>query len=209
MRFLFSPCCARTGSAQVAVVQPTNAINSRRLMVAPIAEEIMVTNSPFEEGRERRFLGQKRPHAVQQKSLASSFTGIASPRMGRPQRGSHATTPSYEQHRCASQQIRWRCLSWVIFDRIRVASAARCLLFPESDLLTARQRNDAMGHIWPFGNFYSITTSARASRDSGIASPSVLAVLRFMTSINLVGCSTGISAGFAPRKILSTKSAAR
>src|ERR1700751_1485522 len=26
--------------------------------------------------------------------------------MGRPQRGSHPTTPSYEQHRCASQQIR-------------------------------------------------------------------------------------------------------
>jgi hypothetical protein len=79
----------------------------------------------------------------------------------------------------------------------------------ESDLVAARQRNDAMGHIRTFGNFYSIITSARARRDSGIASPSALAVLRFMTSINLVGCSTGISAGFAPRKILSTKSAAR
>jgi hypothetical protein len=31
-----------------------------------------------------------------------------------------------------------------------------------------------------------------------------LAVVRLMMSSNLVGCSTGISAGFAPRRILST-----
>src|SRR5262245_30704938 len=30
---------------------------------------------------------------------------------------------------------------------LRVSAAFRCLLFPESDLLTARQRNDAMGQI--------------------------------------------------------------
>jgi len=34
--------------------------------------------------------------------------------------------------------------------------------------------------------------------------PSALAVIRLMTRSNLVGCSTGKSAGFAPRKILST-----
>jgi hypothetical protein len=33
--------------------------------------------------------------------------------MGRPQRGSHPTTPSYEQHRCASQQIR-RAMSQLV-----------------------------------------------------------------------------------------------
>ena len=32
--------------------------------------------------------------------------------------------------------------------------------------------------------------------------PSALAVLRLMTSSNLVGCSTGRSAGFAPLRIL-------
>ena len=56
---------------------------------------------------------------------------------------------------------------------------------------------------------YSITSSARASRVGGIVSPSALAVFRLMTSSNLVGCSTGRSAGFAPRRILSTCSAAR
>ena len=51
---------------------------------------------------------------------------------------------------------------------------------------------------------YSITSSARARNDSGIVSPIALAVVRLMTTSNLVGCSTGISPGFAPRKILST-----
>jgi hypothetical protein len=43
---------------------------------------------------------------------------------------------------------------------------------------------------------YSITWSARASRAGGTARPSALAISRLMTSSNLFGCSTGISAGF-------------
>src|ERR1700731_4908683 len=56
---------------------------------------------------------------------------------------------------------------------------------------------------------YSMTSSARRRNDSGILSPSALAVVRLRTKSNLVGCSTGISAGLAPRRILSTSSAAR
>jgi|SRR5437660_4428331 len=56
---------------------------------------------------------------------------------------------------------------------------------------------------------YSITWSARSSTDCGIVSPRAFAVLRLMTSSNLVGCSTGRSAGFAPFKILSTKNVER
>ena len=56
---------------------------------------------------------------------------------------------------------------------------------------------------------YSITLSARSSNDSGIVKPSALAVVRLMTKSYLVGCSTGMSAGFAPRRILSVISAAR
>src|SRR5450759_2069024 len=54
----------------------------------------------------------------------------------------------------------------------------------------------------------SITSSARASSVGGILIPSALAVLRLMTSSNLVGCSTGKSAGLAPFNILSTNVAA-
>jgi hypothetical protein len=59
------------------------------------------------------------------------------------------------------------------------------------------------------GPFHSITPSARASSVGGSSRPSALAVFRLMTRSNLVGCSTGMSPGFAPRKILSTKTAAR
>src|SRR5260370_22438984 len=44
---------------------------------------------------------------------------------------------------------------------------------------------------------HSITWSARISSDCGIATPRALACLPLLTSSNLVGCSTGRSAGFA------------
>src|SRR5262249_27353758 len=56
---------------------------------------------------------------------------------------------------------------------------------------------------------HSITSSARASSEGRRSRPKVLAVLRLITSSNLVGCSTGKSDGLAPLKILSTKVAAR
>jgi hypothetical protein len=51
---------------------------------------------------------------------------------------------------------------------------------------------------------YSITSSARTSSVEGMSMPSALAVIKLMTNSNLVGCSTGRSEGFDPRKILST-----
>jgi hypothetical protein len=52
--------------------------------------------------------------------------------------------------------------------------------------------------------FHSITSSASASRFDGMVMPSALAVLRLITSSNLVGACTGKSAGLSPRKIRST-----
>jgi len=56
---------------------------------------------------------------------------------------------------------------------------------------------------------HGMISSARTKNDWGIVSPSALAVLRLITSSNLVGCSTGRSAGLAPLRILSTNVAAR
>ena|ERR1700730_3557256 len=53
-------------------------------------------------------------------------------------------------------------------------------------------------------SYHSMTSSARARSEGGIARPSAFAVLRLMTSSNFVGCSTGRSDGFAPLRILST-----
>src|SRR5215471_6395063 len=51
---------------------------------------------------------------------------------------------------------------------------------------------------------HSMTSSARARSDGGIVRPRALAVLRLITSSNLLGCSIGTSAGLAPLRILST-----
>ena len=52
--------------------------------------------------------------------------------------------------------------------------------------------------VRPMPGRYSMTWSARTSRDGGTVSPSALAVLRLMTSSDAVGCSTRRSAGLAP-----------
>ena len=51
---------------------------------------------------------------------------------------------------------------------------------------------------------YSITSSARARRVEGTVMPSVLAVLRFITSSYLVGCRIGRSLGLAPLRSFPT-----
>jgi hypothetical protein len=49
-----------------------------------------------------------------------------------------------------------------------------------------------------------ITSLAWKRSVGGIVRPSFFAVLRLMTSWNVLGCSTGKSAGFAPFRILAT-----
>src|SRR5215475_13913771 len=52
---------------------------------------------------------------------------------------------------------------------------------------------------------YSMTLSARSRTLRGIVSWSAFAVRRFTTVSNFSGCCIGMSAGFAPLKIRSTK----
>jgi hypothetical protein len=82
--------------------------------------------------------------------------------------------------------------------RDRIADAVLCRLRAISGLMHCSKSHP-----------YSMTSSARNRRASGIVRPIALAVLRLMTSSNLVGCSTGISAGFAPLRTRSTISAPR
>jgi len=55
---------------------------------------------------------------------------------------------------------------------------------------------------------YSITCVARTNMEVGISIPSAFAVFKFNPNSNVVGCSTGKSAGFVPLRILSTYDAA-
>src|SRR5882757_2374970 len=54
------------------------------------------------------------------------------------------------------------------------------------------------------GRRYSITRSARSKVGDGTVRSKAFAVFRLTTRENRVGCSTGISLGFAPFRILST-----
>jgi hypothetical protein len=72
----------------------------------------------------------------------------------------------------------------------------------ENDCESAENREE-------LASLHSITWSARKRMDCGIERPRAFAVLRLITSSNLVGCSTGRSPGFAPLRILSMYLAAR
>src|SRR5262249_51087543 len=87
---------------------------------------------------------------------------------------------------------------------LRVLSLGSCAT---SGLLRARRerprgraadkRDELVSPHW-------ITSSARASNIGGTVRPIAFAAIRLIASSNLVGCSTGKSPGFAPRRILST-----
>ena len=81
------------------------------------------------------------------------------------------------------------------------------------DARHGRQRGSARGQMQklpsvgkfhfhlPLASHHSITSSARASSVGGTVRPSALAVLRLITSSNVVGCMTGKSSGRSPRRI--------
>src|SRR5262245_2815663 len=74
-----------------------------------------------------------------------------------------------------------------------------CLLLrPRRERPRRRRAAEQRDELAPF---HSITSSARASSVAGTSRPSALAVCRLMTNSNLVDCSTGRLAGFAPFRI--------
>ena len=71
------------------------------------------------------------------------------------------------------------------------------------------RRRRAAKHRDEVAPLHSITSSARASTDVGMSSPSAFGALRLITSSNLVCACTGKSAGFSPLRMRSTYDAAR
>ena len=80
---------------------------------------------------------------------------------------------------------------------------------PIGKRLASSSSNKVFLHRFSRLTLHRITLSARPSTFCGIVTPICLAVLRLITSSNFFGCSTGISAGLAPFKILSTYQATR
>jgi hypothetical protein len=106
-------------------------------------------------------------------------------------------------------QCRLAAASWRRLDRLRGNKGLSAeLQDPFSDLRLAPNPYNVVsiierGRSCPKAR-YSITLSARSTRPAGISCPIALAVLRLITNSNVVGCSTGRSAGFAPLSILAT-----
>ena len=80
------------------------------------------------------------------------------------------------------------------------------LLRPRRERPSSRCASEQRDELAPC---HSITSSARASSEGGTVKPSALAVLRLITSSNLVGSCTGKSAGFSPLRMRSTYEAER
>jgi hypothetical protein len=85
------------------------------------------------------------------------------------------------------------CLARACTHKSAFCRCSRCQNLPYAPQQAIRMRVD-----------YSITSSARASSVGGTVRPSALAVLRLMTSSNLVGCITGRSLGLAPLRMRPT-----
>ena len=116
------------------------------------------------------------------------------------------------------------CAARPFYPQEQISSASRHVrLVPKTEVpglarhvrFTLRSRYLQPAPACPFGamnrlkrrskqRLYSITSSARASSMGEMVRPSALAVLRFSTSSNLVGCWMGRSAGFAPFRMAST-----
>jgi hypothetical protein len=95
------------------------------------------------------------------------------------------------RHRCGGMSVSGR---W--WSRRATPSIQRySLLGPDF------HRQDRTSFAW---RTHSITSSASARSFAGMSRRSAFAVLRLMTNSNLVGCTTGRSAGFSPLKIRPT-----
>jgi hypothetical protein len=93
--------------------------------------------------------------------------------------------------------------------RERALRPTQCPLCVDSDELRQRSEMTRCAMNGSRRRTYSMTSSARVSSVGGTMMPSAFAVFKLITNSNLVGCSTGRSAGLAPLKILSTKAADR
>ena len=90
--------------------------------------------------------------------------------------------------------------------KLTAATSCRCPLYPRKRTFAHAIRTSALGHKRTRAmqqiRHYSITSSAMASTPGGIVSLRALAVLRLITSSNVVGWIIGRSVGLAPLKIL-------
>jgi hypothetical protein len=80
----------------------------------------------------------------------------------------------------------------------------RLFLAPGPKIFLQQYRPTADSCTAANSHTYSITSSARESSVAGTSRPNAFAVLRLITSLNFVDCTTGRSAGLVPLRIRPT-----
>jgi hypothetical protein len=126
---------------------------------------------------------------------------LLSRRRARPEPMQRQTVP------LASRRADIAVRAWAIDWRVRAIGSVDITAC--QGRVTQTNNDVAYGPLGDIVEGYSITSSASICVEVGISMPSALAVLTLMMKSNLDGCSTGISPGFSPRRILSTISATR
>src|SRR5262249_52903500 len=163
--------------------------DERRIVAAGCGDHSHLTSNEISHERRQPIQSSLRPAIIDRDVLTLDVTGLV-------QAAAETGHPGSERLRRLSTQEsdhRHRRLLCAHHERPRSRRAA--------------EQGDELAPLHLRG--HSITSSARASTFDGTVIPSALAVVRLITSSNLVGCSTGMSPGFVPRRILSTKSAVR
>jgi hypothetical protein len=150
---------------------------------------------PWPPGTDRAGRGRLVPKGTQltHRSITVAAHALTYAKLSIETRGreTRRRRPSLLHHHSRRSTVKDRCLPGL---RLRYSEPNCCALEESRDELAP---------------LHSMTSSARASSDGGRVRPKVFAVCKLITNSNRVGCSTGRSAGFAPRRILSTNSAAR
>jgi len=102
-----------------------------------------------------------------------------------------------------AQPGRCSCPLWIISGHW--GTSKRCPLYPQKRTFVAATGTSALCQKRTRApqqkHHYSMTSSASCCRSDGKLRPSALAVLKLITSSNLLGRSMGSSLGFAPERI--------
>ena len=141
------------------------------------------------------------------------ISGKSPQRAGVPQKNKSFRKQAPAHARAPASMLRWRCPTGVRLPRAGRAVVSYAIIgVPRGQPVLPWGRNARRAHRAVGGSVIAtqrITSSAWKRNSGGMVRPSASAVFRLRTSSNLIGCSTGRSPGFAPRKILSTKADAR
>src|SRR5262245_38216121 len=174
----------------------------RRRLVLPCLRLLGELDPGLSHLEQERFVGRIARAARQTQAFGGAVLVVLGCRHTAPRLCIHPLT---RKRTCGSRQFcdlsqnSWPCAC----ERSQALRNLQSAILIRHLRLIIGLRSHSRGHFLSRQS-HSITSSAMASTPGARLRPSAAAVFRLITSSNLVGCSTGRSAGLAPLKTLST-----